>query len=115
MTDLKATRDPSAPETSEAGSASGPLLALRLPLSVELGTADLTMGEIINLKPSTVVPLGATDAAPVRLHVNGVLVATGSLLSDGDRLTFRVKSIESDGLDAGTLKAGAPASKGGAP
>jgi len=112
MTDIEARRDPGPADSAEPGAASGALLSLRLPISVEIGSVELTMKEILDLKQSNVLALGVTDADPVRLIVNGIPVATGDLLSDGDRLTFRVKNVDSGGLDAGTLRAGGP--KGGA-
>lgn len=114
MTDVDARSDPGGVSAAEAGGG-GALLALRLPLTVEIGSTELTLREILELGPSAVLPLGVTDSAPVRLLVNGVHVAEGELMSDGDRLTFRVKSVDSGGLNAGKLRAGTGSAPQGGP
>lgn len=100
MTDLNAVKD--APEGAAPEASGGALLALRLPLTVELGSAQMTLREILEMKPASVVPLGVTESAPVKLLVNGIHVAEGDLLSDGDRLTFRVKKVDDGRLKEAT-------------
>jgi flagellar motor switch protein FliN len=112
MTEVDVRSDPGGPSAADAGGG-GALLGLRLPLTVEVGSAEMTLREILELKASAVLSLGVTDGAPVKLLVNGVHVAEGELLSDGERLTFRVGSVESSGLDAGTLRAGPGAKPAG--
>jgi len=105
MTDIDAMKN--APETAPSEASGGALLGLRLPLTVELGAAQMTLREILEMKPAAIVSLGVSESAPVRLLVNGIHVAEGDLLSDGDRLTFRVKKVDDGTLTVTRLKAGA--------
>jgi flagellar motor switch protein FliN len=58
-----------------------------------VGTALLTLGEISNCQPGTVVTLDRTIADLVELRVNGLCVAVGELVSVGDQFGVRISKI----------------------
>lgn len=53
---------------------------LTVPVSVELGTASLSVQEILHLAPGAVIELDRSADAAVELHVHGKCVATGQIV-----------------------------------
>src|SRR6185503_18722823 len=53
------------------------LLDVSIPISVEVGRAEMQLAEILNLVPGSVVPLDKRAEEPVDLRVNGKLLARG--------------------------------------
>lgn len=69
------------------------LLDVAIPVSVEVGKAEMTLAEILNLVPGSVVPLDKKSEEPVDLRVNGKLVARGEVVLVDDTYGLRVTQI----------------------
>jgi flagellar motor switch protein FliN/FliY len=61
-------------------------------LEAVLGTARVTVAELGALKRDSVLALDAALNEPVKLRLNGVVVATGELVAVGD--SFGVRIVE---------------------
>ncbi len=68
---------------------------LDIPLEVEVvvGTATLTLGELLHLGPGSVVELEQSVETPVDIKVNGKLVAKGEIVIVEDRFGVRIIDI----------------------
>ncbi len=68
-----------------AGRASLVIGDIEVAITVLLGSARRTIGEVLDFAPGVVVPLGQRADAPVQLLVNGVALAGGDIveLDDG--------------------------------
>lgn len=69
------------------------LLDVRIPISVDVGRAELTLQEVLNLVPGSVVPLDKKAEEPVDLRVNGKLVARGEVVLVDDTYGLRITEI----------------------
>jgi flagellar motor switch protein FliN/FliY len=68
---------------------------LDLPLLIEVvvGSTTLTLGEILNLSPGSVVELDNLVEEPVDIKVNGKLVAKGELVVVEDKFGVKITDI----------------------
>lgn len=66
-------------------------------LSVELGSCQLSMREVLQLAPGAVVQLDKMANAPVAVYVNQRLIARGEVVVIEDRLGIKVTEIVSPG------------------
>jgi len=68
---------------------------LDLPLVVEVvvGSTTLTLGEILNLGPGSVVELNNMIDEPVDIKVNGKLVAKGEIVVVEDKFGVKITDI----------------------
>ena len=71
----------------------GILEDVELPIEVRLGTAELTLEEVLRLGPGGVVSLGPVPDQPVELAVSGVRFATGELVIVDGSFAFRVGRV----------------------
>lgn len=62
-------------------------------LEAYLGHARLTVGELSSLRKDALIPLDASLDRAVELRLNGVTVASGELVSIGDRFGIRLVEI----------------------
>jgi flagellar motor switch protein FliN/FliY len=69
------------------------LLDIPVNLSVELGSCNLSMQEVLQLGVGSVVQLDKTADAPVELFVNRKLVARGEVVVVDDRFGIKVTEI----------------------
>src|SRR5439155_2179716 len=69
------------------------LLDIPVKLSVELGTAQLSMQEVLQLGPGSVVQLDKPADAPVDLYVNQKLIARGEVVVMDDQYGIKVTEI----------------------
>ncbi|MEY2410412.1 MAG: flagellar motor switch protein FliN [Verrucomicrobiota bacterium] len=69
------------------------VLDIPVELSVELGTCDLPMRQVLQLEPGSIVQLDKTADAPVDVYVNHKLVARGEVVVIEDRLGIRITQI----------------------
>jgi flagellar motor switch protein FliN/FliY len=69
------------------------LLDIPVEVSVELGSCQLPMREVLQLKPGSVVQLDKVADAPVDLYVNDKLVARGEVVVVDDRFGIKVTEI----------------------
>jgi flagellar motor switch protein FliN len=76
------------------------VLDVPVSLSIELGSCELPMREVLQLSPGSVVQLDKPADAPVELSVNGKLIARGEVVVVEDR--FGVKITEVIGAASGS-------------
>ncbi|MCP4679344.1 MAG: flagellar motor switch protein FliN [Deltaproteobacteria bacterium] len=69
------------------------LLDIPLELTVEVGRREMTMGELIDLMPGTVVELDRSAGEQLDILANGKLVARGEAVVVGDRYGVRILAI----------------------
>jgi flagellar motor switch protein FliN len=85
-------------ETTEGRNNLDLLLDVRMPISVEVGRTKMSLTDILDLVPGSVIPLDKKAEEPVDLRVNGKLIAHGEvvLVDDvyGVRITQIVDSLE---------------------
>ena len=79
------------------GPGSGPtnapdLRTLPVRLHVVVGEKELTLAEMENLVPNTILELGTGKADPVRLVVNGKTMGEGELVEVEGKLGVRILS-----------------------
>ena len=69
------------------------LLDVAIPVSVEVGRAEIPLEEILDLVPGSIVNLDKKAEEPVDLRVNGKLVARGEVVLVDDTYGLRVTQI----------------------
>jgi flagellar motor switch protein FliN len=69
------------------------LLDVEIPIAVEVGRTQLSLEEVINLVPGSVVALDKKAEEPVDLRVNGKLVARGEVVLVDDTYGLRITQI----------------------
>jgi flagellar motor switch protein FliN/FliY len=90
------------------------LLDIELPVTVRLGSAQMTFGEVMGLNAGSLVEFGRTPEEPVDVLVNGRLVARGEMVMVQGNYGVRITEISSrrERLDTGA-GAGVSDAKGG--
>jgi flagellar motor switch protein FliN/FliY len=73
----------------------GLILDLELPVIIRLGSAEMTLQEILRLASGTVIELNKTVEEPVELLVNNKVIAKGEVVVVEGNFAFRVTEIES--------------------
>ncbi len=69
------------------------LMDIPVKVSVELGSCQLPMRDVLQLGAGSVVPLDQAAEAPVDLYVNQKLVARGEVVVVEDRFGIKVTEI----------------------
>ena len=69
------------------------LLDVEIPISVEVGRAQMSIDEVLKLVPGSVVALDKKAEEPVDLRVNGKLVARGEVVLVDDTYGLRITQI----------------------
>lgn len=69
------------------------LLDVEIPISVEVGRAQMSLEEVLKLVPGSVIALDKKAEEPVDLRVNGKLVARGEVVLVDDVYGLRVTQI----------------------
>lgn len=69
------------------------LLDIPVRVSVELGSCQMPMGDVLQLKPGSVVQLDKVADAPVEVYVNEKLVARGEVVVIDDHFGIKVTEI----------------------
>ncbi len=87
-----------ADEAVGAGESAGPrkldlLLDVPLDLSVELGRARMSIQDLLNLSPGSVIELDKVAGEPLDFMVNGRLVARGEAVVVNDKFGVRITDI----------------------
>lgn len=86
------------PEAAESGAA-GPggnvdiLLDTVLQVTVSLGQKELTVREMLQLGPGSVLTVDTKAGEPVTLHLRGTKFASGHLVVVGEQLGVRIAEI----------------------
>ena len=78
------------------------LLDIPLELTVEVGRRMMTMGELIDLLPGTIVELDRPAGEQLDILANGKLVARGEAVVVGDRYGIRILEVVGDEFAAPT-------------
>jgi len=88
---------PSADQISDAAVAAnvGLILDIELPIVVRLGSAEMTLQEIVKLGPGSIIELNKSVEEPVELLVNNKLIAKGEVVVVEGNFAFRVTEIKS--------------------
>jgi flagellar motor switch protein FliN/FliY len=71
------------------------LLDVPLELSVELGRARMSIQDLLNLSPGSVIELDKVAGEPLDFMVNGRLVARGEAVVVNDKFGVRITDIVS--------------------
>lgn len=69
------------------------LLDVEIPISVEVGRAQMSLEEVLRLVPGSVIALDKKSEEPVDLRVNGKLVARGEVVLVDDSYGLRITQI----------------------
>ena len=69
------------------------LLDVPVGLTVELGSCNLPMRDVLNLNVGSVVQLDKVADAPVELHVNKKLVARGEVVVVENRFGIKITEL----------------------
>lgn len=91
--DTVAPTQPPADLNPAVGQALGNLSQVELDVTVELGAADLTMRELMELTPGSVVRVGTQIGEPFSILVNGRVAAKGDLVVVNGRLGVRIREL----------------------
>lgn len=73
------------------------VLDLRIQATVRLGSSELSMREVLELTPGTVVQLNQSASDPVGLYANGKLVAYGEVVVVEDRFGIKITELTGHG------------------
>ena len=84
-------RPPAGPDL--VGAHTGLLDSVKVSVSVMLGDAHLTLGELMNLKEAAVLKVDRLVDAPVDVVINGNVLARGQLVVVDDNFGVRVTEI----------------------
>lgn len=84
----------------------GRLHKLEVPVMVELGRRRLTLGEVMNLLPGTIIDLDKNADDELELLVNNEVVATGTAVKVGENFGLRLTSVGSPAQRAAGAAAG---------
>ncbi|MBL9077458.1 MAG: flagellar motor switch protein FliN [Planctomycetes bacterium] len=69
------------------------LLDVEIPISVEVGRAQMSLDDVLRLVPGSVIALDKKAEEPVDLRVNGKLVARGEVVLVDDAYGLRITQI----------------------
>lgn len=87
---------PSVTNTAEAPRSINFILDIPLELTVEVGRRNMTMGELIELLPGTVVELDRPAGGQLDILANGKIIAKGEAVVVGDRYGVRILEVIGD-------------------
>jgi len=91
----KPEKTPPPPLEEDLGEAAnlGVLLDIDMKVTVELGRTRMSVREILDLAPGSVVELSKPPSEPVDLLVNGVLTARGEVVVVDDHFAIRITKL----------------------
>jgi len=69
------------------------VLDVKVRLTVQLGSCELSMKEVIGLAPGTVIQLNQQASDPVGLYVNDKLVAHGEVVVVDDNFGIKITAL----------------------
>lgn len=69
------------------------LLDVPLTLSIEFGRTQISIGELLKLKPGSIVELDRTASEPLDILVNGTRVARGEVVVVNQKFGIRLTDI----------------------
>lgn len=80
-------------DEAQTGLASKLIENVGVSLEAYLGSARMTVADLVKLKEASLVPLDAPLSQAVELRLNGVAVATGELVAVGDNFAIRLTEV----------------------
>ena len=86
---------PAPPLTDKAGSAQALDLVMEIPveLTVELGSTEMPLRDVMNLAPGSLIELDKKADEPVNLFVNRKLVARGEVVVVENNFGIKITSV----------------------
>lgn len=85
------------------------ILKLRVPVIVQLGERSMTLGEVMNLSPGSLLELSRAVDEPLDLLVNNKPIGEGEAVKVGENFGLKVKRV---GEPAERVKAMGPEETG---
>ena len=71
----------------------GLIMEVPLRLSVELGSANLPVRDVLGLSKGSIVELDRMNGEPADIYVNDRLIARGELATQDDRVAIRITEL----------------------
>lgn len=93
MIELSELKDASAPSTGGVMRSTNPLHQVKVELRVCIGSASLTVGELMDAKTQQVLVLDRGIQHPVDLILEGQVVARGQLVAVDDQFAVRITEL----------------------
>ena len=90
-----AEETPTPPDSGAQGRRLDLLLDVPLDLSVELGRARMSIQDLLNLSPGSVIELDKIAGETLDILINGRLVARGEAVVVNDKFGIRISDIVS--------------------
>jgi len=69
------------------------IMDVEVPVSVELGRTEMSIGGVLELGPGSVVELSKMASDPVDLYVNNKLIARGEVVVVDENFGIRITSV----------------------
>lgn len=69
---------------------------LEVTLDAVVGEVALTVSALMAKKQGEIIKLNEAVDAPIKLKMNGKVIATGQLVVQGDSFAFKIESIETE-------------------
>lgn len=66
---------------------------LKVPLAVVLAEKQVSLEQILELRPGVVLELGRSHETPLDVYLNGSRVGRGRAVDIGERLGFRIDAV----------------------
>ena len=66
---------------------------LSFPLDIEVGQCEISVREILELKPGTILQTNRLANTPLIIRAGGAQIATGEVILIEDSLSVRIKDI----------------------
>lgn len=71
------------------------IMDVPITLSLEIGRTRITIGELLQLNPGSVVKLDRMAGEPMDVMVNGCLIAKGEVVTVGEKFGVRIAEVVS--------------------
>jgi flagellar motor switch protein FliN/FliY len=84
---------------TEQGTSLDILLDMNAPITVALGRKEISIQQLLQLGPGSVLKLDKSIDAPVDLYLKDTRFATGTIVVVDDRFAVRIKEILGTGKD----------------
>ena len=84
---------PLEPAAARGAASLDALLEVSMPVIVEIGRASMTLQEVLELAPGTVVPVDRAVGEPVDLYVGDRRMAQGEIVMIEDHLGVRITRV----------------------
>lgn len=86
------------PDLASSGSAGQPIgldgvLGVPVQLTVRIGQTQMTLSQLVDLGPGTLIPLDRDAHEPADIYVNGKLIARGEVVTIDDKYAVRICDI----------------------